>query len=247
MRSRPYARPFVFFWFIAGVNIVDQWMRRPVLRFGRYIRTLGPGFSWTEPFTCRRLEDIPINEEVWALKVDSIQTHDNVPITFTLILTSKIDEPNVSKYVTAVLDGDDAVEQRTLAVASEAVSGMELDAILHDRQRLHDKLIELLNSRVSHWGILIVAVEFKDIKITDSSIEQAIAMKARAVKEAEAELARAQKQVEIAEEVNTPLMLRLSSHEGHPYPKDETRKQVFSVCSRSFCRKTTRYSFDERA
>ena len=132
----------------------------------------------------------------------SIQTHDNVPITLTLILTSRIDEENVKKYVTVVMDGDEAIEQRTLAVVSEAVSGLTLDQILHDRVKLHDTLVDLLNSRVSHWGIVILAIEFKDIKITDPSIEQAIAMKARAGKEAEAELVRAQAQFDIAEQLN---------------------------------------------
>lgn len=192
----------VLIYFLKGINIVQEWMRRPVLRFGRYVATLGPGFSWCEPFTTRTLEDVPINEEVWALTIEHIQTHDNVPITLDLILTSRIDEANVKKYITAVLDGDDAIEERTLAVASECVSGWELDKILHDREKLHDKLIALLNARTSHWGILIVAIEFKDISITDESIQQAIALKARAVKEGEAELARAAVQVEIAKELN---------------------------------------------
>lgn len=193
----------VMVWYIlAGLNVVTEWMRRPLLRFGRYNRTLGPGITWAEPFTNRPLDDVPINEEVWELQVKHIQTHDNVPITISLILTSKIDENNVRKYVTAVLDGDEAIEQRTLAVVSECVSGLELDQILHDRETLHDKLIRLLNSRTSHWGILIVAIEFKDISITDESIQNAIALKARAVKEGEAEIARAEVQFRIAEELN---------------------------------------------
>lgn len=188
-------------WLLCGINIVNEWERRPILRFGRYVRTLGPGFSWTEPFTHRRLEDVAINESVWQLEVSNVQTHDNVPIAFRLILTSKVDENNVQKYVVIVTDGDDAVEQRTLSTVSECVSRSELDEILHDRETLYNDITTLLQERISHWGIHILAVEFQDIRITDASIEQAISMKARASKEAEAELARARMQAQIAEEL----------------------------------------------
>lgn len=54
---------------------------------------------------------------------------------------------------------------------------------------------------MSQWGVLVYAVEIKDLKVADPDIERSIAMKARAVKEAEAELKRAEMQVEIARQL----------------------------------------------
>lgn len=184
---------------LSGINIVNEWERRPVLRFGKYVRTLGPGLSWTEPFTNRRLEDIAVNDEVWDLEIENVQTKDNIPITFNLVLTSRVDEQHVKKYVVAVSDGDEAVDRRTLACASQVVSASNWDEILHHRDRIYGQMQQLLTDRISVWGMKIIAVEITDLRITDSSIEQAISLKAKATKEAEAEIARAEAQVAVAE------------------------------------------------
>jgi regulator of protease activity HflC (stomatin/prohibitin superfamily) len=49
---------------------------------------------------------------------------------------------------------------------------------------------------------IVIAVELRDVKITDESIQEAIALKARAAKEAEAEMVRAEAQVAIAKELS---------------------------------------------
>jgi regulator of protease activity HflC (stomatin/prohibitin superfamily) len=121
-----------------------------------------------------------------------------VPVKFNLILTQRISEDKVKDWFLNVDDGYEALWQRAVATASEVVSGTELDSILHDREKLYGKMVASLQSRVATWGITIIAIEIKDISIVDEAIQEAIAMKARASKEAEAELVRAEKQKQIA-------------------------------------------------
>ena len=199
---------FLFFLLIylrAGLNAVKEWERRPILRFGKYDRTLEPGISWVEPFTHTRMQDVAINEVVDAIELDpnaSLQTRDNVPIAFTTIITSKIDADHVKKFILAVKRGERAVTQRALAAVSEVVSRSTLDELLHQRDLVCKAMVELLRERVKEWGILICAIELRDVKITDISIQEAISLKARAAKEAEAEFVRAEAQVKIAKELN---------------------------------------------
>lgn len=186
-----------------GLNIVAEWDRVPVMRFGKYATTLGPGITWLEPFSHRRLDAVDIREEVNAYTMGegtSLQTHDNVPISFVTMLTSNIDAENVKKYILA-FDGEQTVGNRTLAAVSEVISATELNKLLHEREVVCAAIKALLITRIAHWGINIVAVELRDIKITDESIQEAIAMKARAGKEAEAEMVRAEAQVAIAKEL----------------------------------------------
>jgi hypothetical protein len=51
-------------------------------------------------------------------------------------------------------------------------------------------------------GLTVRAVELKDFRVADESIARSIAMKARAMKEAQAELARAEMQAEIVGRLN---------------------------------------------
>lgn len=185
----------------SGINVVKQWNRRPVMRLGKYTETLGPGVKWVDPILCSMLPDLSIQDYVVTLKVENIQTHDNVPLAFSLILTMNIIESRVVDFVTKAQQAWQSTEKRAIAVTSECVSNSELDDVLHGREKLSLDITQKLQERVAAWGMNITAVELQNIKITDESIEQAIAMKARARKEGEAELARAEIQTKVAKQL----------------------------------------------
>lgn len=203
----------VLIYIISGIRIVDQWERKPLKRFGKYICTLGPGFNWNEPFSTSVIDTISIRDNVDDLhsclgynQLPSVQTHDNVPVTFLTLLTYRIKESKVAEFVLTVEDDYESLWRRALTIISEYVSNTQLDSILHDRQALYTKIKEALQVAVESWGVEIIAVELKDVTIADKSIQEAIAMKARAQKEAEAELTRAKMQAQIAEQ------LKIASH-----------------------------------
>jgi len=185
-------------YFLAGINIVQEWMRRPIMLFGRYVQTIGPGFAWIDPIFHSRLADVPVQDVVDELEVANVQTHDNVPVSFKLIVTTRVDTKKVRNFVVEVGNGYEATRQRALVSVTQVVGNSELDTILHDRERVYDAVRNLLQGKVDGWGVTVTAVELKDLEITDEQIEQAIAMKARAKKEGEAELERALLQREIA-------------------------------------------------
>jgi regulator of protease activity HflC (stomatin/prohibitin superfamily) len=204
----PYALAslIVIIYLLKGLHVVDQWEVKPTKRFGKYVGNLTTGIAWREPFSTRIIDTIDMRDIVENLfsrmeykTLPTVQTHDNVPVTFNAILTYKVIDP--MKAVLNVEDVWTALWQRSLTIISEHVSNTQLDNILHDRKNLYNTIVNDLQSAVGEWGIHIIAVEMKDVSISDGSIQEAIAMKARAQKEAEAELTRAQAQKEIADEL----------------------------------------------
>lgn len=184
-----------------GVNIIKEWARRPILLLGRYKGEIGPGFAWIDPAFHRVLGDVYVRDTLDELDVPSVQTKDNVPVTFVVVLTKRISDQDVRKYVVEVANGQSAVTQRALAVITEAVRKTLLDDILHHPESLYQIIRDELNQKVSPWGIQIKAFEIKEFKIADAAIQQAIAMQARAKKEAEAEITRAEAQTQIAQKL----------------------------------------------
>ena len=182
---------------ISGFVIVDQWDRRPVLHLGKYERILDPGMSWVEPFTHTLLEDWTVRDIVVKMSIDHIQTHDNIPISFVMIVTQRVID--VQKAEFGAEDSWEASQDRAVAVATEYVGNAELDSILHERDGLNDLMKRKLQKLIEPWGIEVIAIELQNIKITDENIQSAISMKARAQKEGEAELVRASMQGKIAE------------------------------------------------
>lgn len=196
-----YLLGLALWFFLGGINVVNEWKRRPILLFGRYKATIGPGLAWIEPIFHRRLEDVAVRDVVNELRIGGVQTHDNVPISFNLIMTTRVDQGRVKDFIVQVANGYEATRQRALASVTEIVGNHELDAILHNRGQFYSEVRDSLQGKVAAWGVKVVAVELKDIEITDEQIQQAIAMKARAGKEADAELVRAAMQLHIAEKL----------------------------------------------
>ena len=192
----------VIVYFFKGVVIVKQWERIPVTRFGRYIRTLGPGLSWIEPFTSRRLDARPVQDVVYSLTVPSVLTHDNVPVELTIAVTRYIAPEHVPETVLAVANYRAAEDQRALATVAELVGRRPIDYIFDKRVEFSEEIRATLQERVRNWGLTVRAVELKDFRVADEAIARSIAMKARAMKEAQAELARAEMQAEIVGRLN---------------------------------------------
>jgi regulator of protease activity HflC (stomatin/prohibitin superfamily) len=183
---------------LGGINVVREWERRPIMLFGRYVKTIGPGLAWVDPIFHRRLDDVSVRDVVSELRIGGVQTHDNVPISFNLIMTTRVGDERIKDFVVQVASGYEATRQRALASVTEIVGNHELDAILHDRGKFYAEVRDSLQTKVEGWGVIVKAVELKDLQITDEQIQQAIAMKARAGKEADAELVRAAMQLHIA-------------------------------------------------
>lgn len=185
---------------ISGVNIINEWDRRGVMRLGKYVRTAGPGFAWIDPVLHKTLTDRTIRDTVKKIEIEHLQTHDNVPIALKMVLTWK--HSDVKASIVNVLYSESALEERAFAAVTHAVGECQLDELMHKRGALQGQIATTLQAAVSGWGMDIIAVQVKDLQITDEAIGEAISMKARASKEADAELVRAKMQLQIAEHLN---------------------------------------------
>jgi regulator of protease activity HflC (stomatin/prohibitin superfamily) len=191
----------VLLWFcVGGLNIVNEWARRPVLRLGKYRGAIGPGLVWINPAIEWPLNDVIIRDTVVSIKLDSVQTKDNVPLGFLLVLTTRVTD--VRKSVVEVSNFQTAVEERAKAAANSTIRAHDLGEILGLGLSFSEQILKSLQEKIAVWGISALAVEIKDFRIVDTNIEQAISMKARAQKEAEAELKRAEMQEAIAIQLN---------------------------------------------
>lgn len=185
-----------------GIQSINEWVRRPVLLFGKYQRAAGPGLTWIDPIFHKTLADVNVSNMVSTFEIEGIQTHDNVPLTIMATLTMRVAENRVRDYVVNIGNDDDAIEERTQATLAEVIGGGALSAVLENREEFLLKARTELEKKIVTWGVEIIALEVSQITIEDEAIAQAISMKARATKEYEAELARANGQIEIAKKLS---------------------------------------------
>lgn len=194
------------FYVLSGINIVDQWERKPLTRWGKYIGTLEGGVYWREPFSTKVIDTISVRDKIEDIYTEldfanlpTVQTHDNVPVSFGVLITYRVID--AMKFVLNVENDYESLWNRSNTITSEFIGNTELDSILHDRQSLYAKILAALQAAVQEWGIQMIAVELRNVKIADEGIQEAISQKARAQKEGEAELTRAKAQLAIAQQL----------------------------------------------
>ena len=198
-----YLSVMVVWYFINWINIIKEWERRPVLLFGKYQGTYGPGFVLIEPILHTILSDISVQDIVIEIGTkQQIQTKNNVGVFIEGVLTYCIDAALVRNAVVNVKHVHDAVGERSLSTLTDEGAKQELEGLLEHRDSFCKTIRDELGKRVSEWGVVIKAFELKSFKIADPELEKAIAMKARAEKEGQAEIVRAEMQYKIAQELN---------------------------------------------
>ena len=157
----------IIWYFICWINIVDQRVRRPVMRWGRYVRTLNGGLNFLEPLIHTTLPDVNVQDQVVEVEVEDMQTKDNVGVALKGILTYRIDEDRVKNAVVEVEYVDDSTHERALSTLADVGATKELDNLLEHRDQFCIDIKEKLSSRVSSWGVVVKAFELQEFSIND--------------------------------------------------------------------------------
>lgn len=182
----------------SGFRAITEWDRVAIFRFGRYVKTIGPGLTWVDPIFHRAIDgETTVNDQVWELVVDNAQTNDTIPVGTKSILTWRVTD--VRKFVLEIDGSADGVQSRAMAAIAHTLSSMTIEELLANRGSFNTKAVEYLREQIAEkWGVLIIAIELQEIVIQDESIKRAMSLKAAAQREGEAEVVRAQKQAEVA-------------------------------------------------
>jgi hypothetical protein len=193
-RIEVFALPFPWYplllaglYALAGLDTVNQWERRPIMFFGWYAWTAGPGIIWIPPILFQMLPNVSVREESTDIIVEDARTKDNVPLRMVLVVTKRVAPERVRDFVVNVKDGAKAVDSRAEAATVEVVGSEEWEQIQHDRTVFSGAVTNSLIGKIVRWGVQIVKVEIKNIVITDLQIAEAVARVAITIAIAKAE------------------------------------------------------------
>ena len=83
---------FLLFFLFAGIRIVFEYKRGIKFRFGRYVKTLKPGFRWIIPII-ETIQIVDIRVITINILSQEVMTEDNVPCSIDGVLFFKILDP----------------------------------------------------------------------------------------------------------------------------------------------------------
>lgn len=172
---------------LGGFDTVNEWERRPVMFFGWYAWTAGPGIIWIPPLIFQTLANQSVRQESNDIVVEDARTKDNVPLRMVLVVTRRVDPKRIRDFIVNVKDGNKAVDSRAEASTVEVIGSENWEDIQHERTKFSDAVTRTLIAKIHDWGVTIIKVEIKNIVITDLRIAEAVANVAISTAQAQSE------------------------------------------------------------
>jgi len=193
--------PFLAFcviYLLTCIRVVNEYERSVIFRLGRVLpMTKGPGLIFVFAPIDR---EVRVGLRLLALDVppQDIITKDNVSAKINAVAYYKVAEP--MKAILAVENYHYAISQMAQTTLRSVVGQCELDELLSSREKINQKLKEILDQQTDEWGIKVNIVEVKDMDFSQE-LRHAMARQAEAERERRAKIIAAEGEFQAAEKL----------------------------------------------
>jgi regulator of protease activity HflC (stomatin/prohibitin superfamily) len=180
-----------------AIRILREYERGVVFRLGKLLRAKGPGLILLIPIVDRMVK---VDLRVVTINVpqQEMMTRDNVPVTVDAVVYFRVLDPEAAIIkVENFLKATSLIAQTTLR---SVIGQAELDELLSQREKINQRLQEIIDRQTEPWGVKVTAVEVKDVMLPDA-MKRAMAGQAETERERRAKIINAEGEFQAAEKL----------------------------------------------
>ena len=176
----------IFLWM--SINVVNEYQRLVVFRLGRLVNARGPGLVIIIPIVERAVK---VDLRLVTLDVPSqdVITRDNVSIKVNAVVYFRVMDAN--QALVAIENYMFATSQLAQTTLRSICGTAELDELLSEREKINEKIQEILDADTDAWGIKVSKVEVKHIDLPQE-MQRAMARQAEAERDRRAKVINAE-------------------------------------------------------
>ena len=160
----------------SGLKVVREYERAVILRLGRLVGSRGPGLIYVIPFI-EQMYKLDLRTITLDVPSQDVITRDNVSVKVSAVLYFRVIDP--SRAVVEVQNYLYATSQLAQTTLRSVCGQAQLDELLAERDRLNEKLQEIIDTSTEPWGIKVMMVEIKHIDLP-TDLQRAMARQAEA-------------------------------------------------------------------
>ena len=200
-----------------GLNIVKQYERIVVFKWGKYTEVRGPGVRWLWPIVNNGSKTVDLREVPVIIPRQTNITKDNAPIDIDFFVYMRIMEDRPQDTILNIENFGLAAQALAMTSLRAVIGEMPLDDVLSKRDQINAQMQLKLDEVTANWGVKVTRVEIKEVEpprdVQDAMNRQLSAERTRRAAVTEAEGQR-DAQINVAEGDKQAAVLRRDDDAG---------------------------------
>jgi regulator of protease activity HflC (stomatin/prohibitin superfamily) len=180
----------------SAIKIANQWEKAVVLRLGDFQSLRGPGLFFIIPIIDTVAYWIDTRVITTSFTAEKTLTKDTVPVDVDAVLFWKV--LDAQKAALEIAEYKGAINWASQTALRDVIGKTMLSEMLEGRDKMSNTLQKIIDERTEPWGINVISVEVKDVKIP-SSLQDAMSMQAQAERERQARVILGDSERQVAE------------------------------------------------
>lgn len=146
-----------------AIKVVPEGMNYTIERYGRYLKTLGPGQHILIPFVDRIGYRINMRERKLPVTFHELVTKDNQDVHTSAEIMVKVTNPELVAYQTGNVD--DTIKLNLNKFMKFVVRSKTLSQLLSATDTIDDELLSRLKSVQQDWGVEVNFIDLHKFKV----------------------------------------------------------------------------------
>jgi len=165
--------------FIISLRQINQYERGVMFTMGRFSGVKNPGWRLVIPIF-QRMRKVDMRVKAVDVPDQKAITRDNVSVQVNAVIYYKVSAAD--KAIIEVEDFTYAISQYAQTTMRNIVGEATLDELLARREKIAERIREIVDKETDDWGLKVSNVELKDVSLPPD-MERTIAKQAEAERE----------------------------------------------------------------
>ncbi len=164
---------------LSSIRQINQYQRGIRFTLGKFTGIMEPGWRLVIP-VFQSYQKVDIRTKAVDVPDQNAITRDNVSVRVNAVIYYKVSD--ASKAIIEVEDFKHAISQYAQTTMRNIVGEVTLDELLSGRDKIADRIREIVDIETDNWGLKVQNVELKDVSLPPE-LERTIGKQAEAERE----------------------------------------------------------------